>query len=108
MKLIELIKYLVNPEKLGELYQQQGLNTESEAILIYMKGDLDLESEILFFEIEETDDFLVFEKDDIKYVQLFSVEHIINLIENDLDMKDKGYSDLEIAERLLKYRKYDA
>lgn len=108
MKLIELIKYLVNPEMLEEFFQEQRLNTESEVLLIYMKGDLDLASDISILEIEETEDDLIFEKDGEQYIQLFPIEYAKDLIEFDLNMKDKDYSDLEIAERLLEYRKYDA
>ncbi|MBO9594934.1 MAG: hypothetical protein J7599_18670 [Niabella sp.] len=108
MKLVELIKYLTNPEQLDELYQEQGVNTESEALLIYLQGILDLESDIFIFEIEETEDDLVFEKEGIQYVQLFPVDYAVELIESDLDLKDKGYSDLEIAQLLLEYRQKDA
>lgn len=108
MKLLELIKFLTNPEKLKELYQEQKLNTESEALLIYMKGTLSLESEVVFFEIEETEDDLIFEKEGIKFIQLFPLEYAVDLIESDLNLKNKGYSDFEIAERLLEYRKNDA
>ena len=108
MKLIELIKFLTNPELLESLYQEQGLNLESEVLLIYMKGDLDLRSDISILEIAETEDDLIFEKEGLKYIQLFPIDYAIDLIEFDLNMKDKGYSDLEIAERLLEYRKNDA
>jgi hypothetical protein len=108
MKLIDLIKYLTHPEKLYKLYQEQGLNLESEALLIYLKGDLNLDSEVYIFEIEETEDDLVFEKEEIRYIQLFPLDHAIELIESDLDLKNKGRSDLEVAQRLLEYRQKDA
>ncbi|MBD1432695.1 hypothetical protein H8B06_07660 [Sphingobacterium sp. DN00404] len=107
MKLVELIKYLTRTEKLDELYQEQGLNVESEALLIYLQGDLNLESEVSIFEIEETEDDLIFEKEGMQYVQLFPLDYAIELIESDLDLKNKGYSDLEIAQRLLEYRQKD-
>jgi hypothetical protein len=108
MKLIELIPYLVHPGLFKELYQEEGLPTESEALLIYMKEDLNIESDITIFEIEETEDDLIFEKDGIKYYQLFPVNYAVDLIESDLQLKDNGYSDLEIAQRLLDYRLRDA
>ncbi|MNE38940.1 hypothetical protein D3C80_1328590 [compost metagenome] len=108
MKLVELIKYLTNPEQLDELYQEQRLDTESEALLIYLQGNLSLESEITLFEIEETEDDLVFEKEGVQYIQLFPLDYAIELIEFDLDLKNNGYSDLEIAQRLLEYRQKDA
>ena len=108
MKLVELIKYLTHPEKLDDLYQEQGLNVESEALLIYLQGELKLESEVTIFEIEETEDDLVFEKEGVQYVQLFQFDYAIELIESDLDLNNKGYSDSEIAQRLLEYRQKDA
>lgn len=108
MTLEHLIKYLVNPENLYDYLHSQGLNTESEALLIYIHEDLNIESEISILEVEETEDDLIYEKQGIKYIQLFPIEYAIDLIENDLNLKDKGYSDLEIAEKLIEYRRYDA
>jgi hypothetical protein len=108
MKLTELVKYLLHPELLPDIYRKQNLNEESEVLLIYMKEPLDIESEISIFEIEETEGNLFFDKDGVAYVQLFALPHAIDLIESDLDLKGKGFSDLQIAERLLEYRKNDA
>lgn len=108
MKLVQLIKYLINSELLRELYIEQGLNGESEALLIYMNESLNLDSDILIFEIEETEDDLVFKKGGIRYIQLFPLQYAVELIKEDLNLKDKGYSDLQIAKRLLEYRERDA
>jgi len=108
MKLVDLIEYLVNPDQLVSLYQREGLNAESEAVLIYMKDVLALEAEIAFFEIEETEDDLIFEKNGVRYFQLFPIDYAVELIDSDLSLKDKGYSNLEIAQRLLEYRLKDA
>lgn len=108
MKLVELVNFLIHPEKLVQLYNEQGLNTTSEALLIYMQGSLSMESNIMIFEIEETEDDLIFKKDGMKYIQLFPIDYAVELIESDLNMKNKGYSDLEIAKRLLEYREKDA
>lgn len=108
MKLIELIGVLFNPEKLEKLISVLGLDNESEALLVYMKEDLYMTADIRIFEIEETKDELLFEKDGIKYIQLFPIEHIQNLIEFDLNIKSKGFSETQIAERILEYRKQDA
>ncbi|WP_413512612.1 hypothetical protein [Myroides odoratus] len=70
-----------------------------------MQETLSLESSIVIFEIEETDDDLVFEKEEIQYIQLFPVDYAIALIDFDLELKDKGYSNLKIAQMLLEYRK---
>lgn len=108
MKLIEVIKYLINPSQLNVFYQEYELNTESEALLIYQKEKLDLESDIAILEIEETEDNVLFEKDGIQYIQLFPIDYAIELIESNLELKGKGNSDLQIAKRLLDYRERDA
>ncbi len=107
MKLTDLIDYLTRVKQLEELYQKYNVSQDSEALLIYLQNKLSLQSPVIIFEIEETDDYLVFEKEGVKYEQLFSVNHTIELLE-DLELKDNGHSNLEIAKRLLKYRKNDA
>ncbi|KAF2333395.1 hypothetical protein [Flavobacterium nitrogenifigens] len=108
MKLIDLIDSLFNPRKLKKLITELGLNTESEALLVYMKENLNMAADIQIFEVEETEDEMFFEKDGIKYIQLFPIEHIQNLIEFDLNMKNKGFSEIQVVEKLLEYRKHDA
>lgn len=108
MKYIDFIKYLINAEQLVEIYQELEVSNDSEGLLIYMKDALDLESEIIIIEIEETEGDLLFKKGGTNYIQLFPIEYAVNLIESDLNLKGKGYSDLEIATRLLEYRINDA
>jgi hypothetical protein len=108
MKLTDIIEYLISPERLGELFQEQGLDNESEVLLIYMKERLAIDSDIAVFKIEETEDDQVFDQGGIQYVQLFPVDYAIQLIEYDLNLKAKGHSNLEIAKKLLNYRHNDA
>jgi len=108
MKLIELVSYLVNPKRLGELYKAKGVNSESEALLIYCKRTLDTESEVEIFAFEETEDDLTYEKEGEYYIQLFPIDHAVSLIESDLDLLNKGLTDSQIANRLLDYRIHDA
>jgi hypothetical protein len=108
MKLPELISLLSDPGDLGRLLTEMNANTASETLLIYMKHSLDLESEVIILPIEWTEDDLVIEKDGAVCYQLFSLDTTVELIEFDLDLRNKGYSDLEIAIRLLEYRLNDA
>ena len=108
MNLVTLISKIMDPVKLDQFYIQQALDVESEALIIYMKESLSIDSEIYIFPIEETEDDLVFEKDGIKYIQLFPVEYALELIESDLGLKDELFTDQEIAGRLLMYRLKDA
>jgi hypothetical protein len=108
MKLIELVEYLLNPDKLAELYEKEDFNPDEDEILIYMKEKVDIESEIVFFYLDEAEDDLIYVKDGIEYHQLFPVQYAVELIESDLDLKGKGYSNTVIAERLIEYWKNDA
>ena len=108
MKYLELIKYLTDSSKLPELYKMHGVDPDSEAIIIFFAEKFELNSEIALWEIEETEGELEFVKDGLVYMELFPVNHAVNLIEFDLNLKDKGYSDEQIAQRLLEYRINDA
>jgi hypothetical protein len=108
MKLVDLVDYLVKPKHLDELCRKLRLNEDSDTWLIYMKGNIDIESDVFIFDIQETDDNLIFEKEGVKYIQLFAVDHAIDLIEDDLDLKKKDISTLVIARRLIEYRINDA
>ncbi len=105
---MELIGISFNPEKLGKLISVLGLDIESEALLVYMREDLYITADIRIFEVEEIEDELIFEKDGIKYIQLFPIEHIQNLVEFDINITNNGFSETQIAERLLEYRKHEA
>ena len=101
MKLINLIPYLKSFNGVEELSRSNNLNVKSEATLIYMKEFLNINSEIFFFGIEETEDDLLYKINDINYIQLFPVTFGKEIVE---DLLGLGYDDLEIAHRLLEYR----
>ncbi|MEP6612669.1 MAG: hypothetical protein ABJA76_12315 [Mucilaginibacter sp.] len=106
MNLINLIPYLKSSNGIAELYKLNNLNVESEVILIYVIELLTIDSEVVFFEIEETEDDVLYQKNGINYIQLFPVNYAKELIE---DFSGLGYDDdLKIARRLLEYRINDA
>ncbi|UQB67782.1 hypothetical protein [Epilithonimonas zeae] len=108
MKYIDFIDYLINPEKLNDLYEKLNVDVESEALIVCLKDSLDISSEVSIFGIEETEGDLVFEKEGQKYIELFPVDYAIDLVDSDLELKGKGYSNSHIAKRLLDYRLNDA
>ncbi|MBC3538585.1 hypothetical protein ACFSC6_06450 [Rufibacter sediminis] len=109
MTLVELIKYLESETQLQKLYQEINLDTESEAVLAYMKDSLNLNSDIEFFSIECTDDEIEFEKDGIKYYQLFPLEYGVEIYSYfDDEFRRKKYSDIDKAKRVLDYIVNDA
>lgn len=110
MNVLETIKFLVNPERMDELLLKEDLplDTDVRDFAIYCIGEIDLLAEIKILSDEETDNDIIYEKDGISYICLFDIWHAIDLIENDLELKGKGYSDKMIGDRLIEYRKNDA
>lgn len=108
MKLTQLIPYLLDENNLERIYDDFNLNKDSEEVIIFMRDQLDIDSEITFFDYEETDGEMEVEKDGVGYIYLFSIDYASELLLEDLNLKGKGYTDLEIAQRLLEYRIKDA
>jgi hypothetical protein len=108
MKLSDVIEYLRHPDKLGQLYETLNLSTNSEAILIYMKDSLNLDSELRFFEIERTEDDLIFKENGVTYHQLFPVHYAAKIIDSYFSDNEKGLDNVGLAKRLLEYRINDA
>ena len=108
MKLVDLVPYLIGKKKLETLYQQKPLDSDSAAILVYMKDELAIESDLRFLRIEDTADEINFTLDGVRFVQLFPLGHLNELTHSDLNLVNKGYSDFEIAQRLFDYRLNDA
>lgn len=98
MTLIELVPYLHNPK---QLYAEIALNRESKELQLYLKESLSLEAEVAIFEIEETNDEDFFVKDGITYVQLYPLDHSMDLVEFDSLEEDLDQSDVAAAKRLL-------
>ncbi len=107
MKLEDLVKYLRDSVKLEELYDLLKLNKESEALLIYMEDQINLESDTYIFEIEQTDDYLAYENNGLKFVQLFPLEMAQEIVEEYINMYN-NITSYEIAQRLIEYRINDA
>jgi len=108
MKLIDIIEYLRDPTKEEQLCDTLKLSTDSEAILIYMKGTLDLDSELKFFEIEHTQDELVFEENGVTYCQLLPLDHAVEILDSYFSDTEKKLDNFGLAKRLLEYAINDA
>jgi len=109
MKLIELIRIIKEKSDLAKLTSFLNLNPESEVNLVYMEKHINLNSEICIFTFEETDDEIFYEKENILYIQLFALPDLLDLVTIDLTGNEfDNYSNLEIAEKIIDYRKYNA
>ena len=108
MKLVDIIEYLRHPSKVGQLNDTLNLSTNSEAILIYMKDSLDLDSELRFFEVETTEDELVYKENGVAYHQLFPIDHAVEILDSYFSDNEKKLDNVGLAKRLLEYRINDA
>lgn len=79
MKLVDLIKIIKDYNDLEEITCNLFLNSETEVNLVYMERQIDFDSEICFFTLEETDDNLFFKKENILYVQLFPLPDLTQI-----------------------------
>jgi len=108
MKLVDLIEYLLEPDRLKRLYQMQGVSQEAieeDDLCIYMEGSLSLDSPIRFITPQESGDRIHFQKAGIEYVYLLEVYLAVELLE---DIKAQLPSNLDCAKSLLHYAIYDA
>jgi hypothetical protein len=106
MTLTELVENLSKPDKIEKFIQSITPEIPTEALLIYMEGELDLNSKLSFLGIEETDDDLIYENNGVRYVQLFPVEMAIELIQ--MFKPTCNFEIAKICKRLLAYRVNDA
>ena len=108
MKLIDLVDYLLHPERLPELYLAHGYTgVDPDLLSFYSENTLSLKSNVYIFSDEETDAWSVYEKEGKRYIYLFGAEEAIENMDM-LGLIDKGYSNVQIAQRLLDYCKHDA
>lgn len=107
MNYVNFIGYLTNLKNLDDLYIEFNADADSEALIVCLKDSLDMNSEIAIFGIEETEGDLIFEKGGNKYIELFPLDSVQEMVAEYVNTH-KGISNTEIAERLLDYRLNDA
>jgi hypothetical protein len=106
MKLFVIIKYMKGFVSAEDLFDALNLDIDSEFVWsIYVKGEIELNSEVEILSEEEADGQLVIEKNGIKYIEFFALTHLWDLLNNEF----ADYpNDETLANRLMHYRKYDA
>ncbi|SIT28301.1 hypothetical protein [Chryseobacterium gambrini] len=107
MNLINFIDYLNNPENLSDLVSDFNVNNESEALITCLKDSLDVHSEVSIFGIEDTDGDLEFEKNGSRFIELFPLEMLQEMVEEYINTY-RNITSSEIAQRLIDYRINDA
>ena len=100
MNLAALIDFFRKGKTLEQFYSEQGLSSKSEVIEVYMENPFQLDSNIYFFEIEETDGKYEFEVDNKNVYNLFDLYYFLDFIE---DIKEKEIDSKSAAEILFNY-----
>ncbi|MGF6214459.1 hypothetical protein [Comamonas sp. 4034] len=106
LNLAELISFFRRSGKFEDFCKINNLNSESEVIEIYAIDPRDINSDLGFFPIENTEGQVVININGLKYYNLFDFFYFLDVIN---DVKgDEKISDIELAKRLLKYSEDDA
>jgi len=108
MNIIELIPHLKSIDAAEAFVKSTAPNIEYDLVDIFMIGELGLNSEIIFFDAESISDNSIFQKEGIRYENLFPLNMAQEMVEEYVNIYKDGLSDLEIAKRLLDYRQRDA
>lgn len=103
MKLVDLISYFRNGGSYEDFCDNYALNVDSEVVEIYMRTPLNLENELGFFEIEETEGMLDFEFNGLKFFNLFDFYYFLDAIDESNNGENKKLSNHEIAKKLFDY-----
>lgn len=106
--LVDLVRFFRNGGSLENFCLEQGLNSESEVIEIYMQKPFSLNSELACFEIEDTEGAVEYSFNSTIYYNLFDFYYFLDAIEESNDSPNSKRTDREIAEALLSYAINDA
>lgn len=107
MKIIELVKHLISIEKAEAFVYREIPQIDYDLVDIYMINSLELESELFFFDAETIPNKLSIEIDNVNYENLFPLNLAQEIVE-DIKRQYKNISDIDVAKKLLEYRKKDA
>src|SRR5258708_38506569 len=108
MNLIQLNDHVKTMTEAKKFAENQIPNVEFNQVDIYMKNRLALNSEIIFVDEETTDYKVQIEINGEKYINLFPLSMLQEMVAAQKNNFFDRRADIEIAERLLEYRAKDA
>lgn len=108
MMFIQLITHLKTIQQAKALMAIEMPNIDFEAIDVYLQEKLDRHSIIRFFDAETIPNELEIEVDGIKYINLFPVTMLQEMVEDYYNARDQKFTEDEISQNLLDYRIKDA
>lgn len=91
-----------------ELVSQTLGDLEAGLIDVYLKDNPEIDSEIVFFDVDKIPGMLEITVDGIRYVNLFPLEMLQEMVQDYSKLSSGKLSDSEIAKKILDYRMRDA
>jgi hypothetical protein len=107
MKLIDVVEALRNPDTAVQLAEKELPGVEFLVLDMYMKDELDLNSDIRFFDAEKMSG-LYLDIDGIKYVNVFPLTMAQELVGDFMKLYGPDATNETLAKRLFQYRLNDA
>lgn len=108
MNFVELIEHVKSIPQAEELLSIELPDVEYCTVMIYMKEELGLDSEVVFFDAEAISNDLVMTIDGIRYVSLFTLSLTQEMVEECEHKYNPKLSNEEIAKLILNYYENDA
>lgn len=107
MKLTDVVEALRNPDTAAQLAEKELPGVEFLVLDMYMKDELNLNSDIKFFDAEKVHGIHL-EVDGIKYVNVFPLTMAQELVEDFMKLYGPDATNERLAEGLFEYRLNDA
>lgn len=108
MKFINSIDHLKRLNDVVKLIESELPNVDFRQVNTYLEGELDVESNIAFFDAEVIPGDVEMELNGLKYINLFPLVMLQEMVEAWHNNYGQKLSDYEIAKGILKYRINDA
>lgn len=107
MNLVDFVTLLRNPADANDRFAADLPGIDADQIDVYLRSELDLGSEVKLFDAENIPSRLEIEISNIKYVNLFPLAMLREIVDDYLE-RDSKLESREIARRLIDYRINDA
>lgn len=108
MKLFEVIQKLKTVDEAEKLMAIELSGLEMGLIDVYLIDKLDINSNVKFFDVDTIPNNLEIVVDDVKYVNLFPLTILQEMVEDYSNQLTPQLTNKEIARKLIEYREKDA
>lgn len=105
MNLLEFIPHLRRPSQLEQVVLEQAPDLDFELTDIYLEKELNIYSNMHFFNAEEIEGKIEMEYNGKKYINLFPLDYLQDIFDQ---YNETGKNDKEVAQAIMNFRIKDA